>query len=150
MLCGWMSFSRNFETVPSKRKSLIYTFSTPRRPDCSTTPLLETEISHSVRRMKITVFKEAMLCHLADKYLRFEKGGGGCCLHLRRITNVGTRRLSLYFNWKGKAHLGLFLSKGFKPADVAYRCLTTEVYVCYWHSHGVVYEDNWLPGRDAV
>jgi hypothetical protein len=77
MLCGWMSFSRNFETVPSKRKSLIYTFSTPRRPDCSTTPLLETEISHSVRRMKITVFKEAMLCHLADKYLRFEKGGGG-------------------------------------------------------------------------
>jgi len=100
MLCGWISFSRNFENVPSKRKPLIYTFSTPRRPDCSATPLLETEISHSVRRMKITVFKEVMLCHLADKYLRFENGGrgGDCCLHLRRITNVGTRRLSLYFN----------------------------------------------------
>jgi len=38
--------------------------------------VLATPPSHSVRRMKITVFKEVMLSHLADKYLRFENGGG--------------------------------------------------------------------------
>jgi hypothetical protein len=73
-----------------------------------------------------------LLCHLADKYLRFENEGKKtpCCLHLRRIRNVGTRSLSLYCNWKGKAHTGLLQSKGFNPADVECRCPTTEVCVC--------------------
>jgi hypothetical protein len=124
------------------------TASNPRRLYCSTTPLWETEISQSVRRIKIAVFEEVKPRNLADKHLRF---GKTCCLHPQHRRNVEIRRTSLHCNAKGKETPCLSSFEGFQFCGHGVLLLHhTGLWCAIWHSLGWVYEDNRLLGRDAV